>query len=315
MVAHKPGDIKRGAAPDASSIRPEMEHDDLPRPLLSVAILPSVATLCNLLCGVVAMVCCVLAVRDVYFDVSAAPLKIPRLREFAPSYVSVGCYLVLLAMVFDALDGRLARLTRKTTEFGAQLDSLADVVSFGAAPAMFYLTTLLRIAAPPDGGAPLSRPEWQLGLLAMIVYVSCAAIRLARYNVENVKDESGARAFSGLPTPAAAAALISLLLLHEDLHFTKSYEHWAVATRWLIGATTIVIGLLMVSRVSYVHVVNAYVRRDRPLTHLILVPILIGLALWWLQIVLVLAALGYLISPLVAKWRRKTDTLLSDSPV
>lgn len=306
MVLQNPRDSKH-ADSDAPNGRPAMDHDDLPRPLLSVAILPSVATLCNLLCGVVAIVCCILALRDVYFDVSAAPLKIPRLREFAPSYVAVGCYLVLLSMVFDALDGRLARLTRKTTEFGAQLDSLADVVSFGVAPAVFYLTTLLRLAAPPDGSAILSRPEWQLGLLAMIVYVSCAAIRLARYNVENVKDESGAGAFSGLPSPAAAAALVALLLLHEDLHFTKAYEQWAVWTRWLMCGATIIVGLLMVSRVSYVHVVNAYVRRDRPLTHLILVPILIGLALWWLQIFLVLAAFGYLISPLIPRGRRASS--------
>ncbi|MBN2447096.1 MAG: CDP-alcohol phosphatidyltransferase family protein, partial [Phycisphaerae bacterium] len=99
------------------------------RRLRAVSLLPTVATLGNLVCGFLAMMCGLLAMREAYFE--HAPHVIhPQIAEYFPTYISIGGYLIVLALVFDALDGRLARLTRRTSEFGAQLDSISDVVSF-----------------------------------------------------------------------------------------------------------------------------------------------------------------------------------------
>src|ERR1051325_8588951 len=133
----------------------------------SVYFLPSLATLGNAICGFGAMY---VAALDPQLE-SADRWT----RWFAGNHYSAAALLIFLAMVFDALDGRLARFTRHTTDFGGQLDSLADVVSFGAAPAFLALQVFKF-----DGPAVpvfLSRLIWAIGAL----YLSCAAIRLAKF--------------------------------------------------------------------------------------------------------------------------------------
>src|SRR5262249_39568296 len=139
-----------------------------------------------------------------------------RMEKIFPTYAAIGCYLVFMASAFDGIDGRLARLARKTREFGAQLDSLADILSFGAAPALLPMTIarpVLRIGDWSESARIYWRIEWVL----IAGYVCCAALRLARFNVENVEDESAHQKFKGLPSPGAAAALVGLVLLHEDV--------------------------------------------------------------------------------------------------
>lgn len=272
------------------------------RRLNAVALLPSAATLGNLLCGVLAGFFCLLAI-------GGFPLREfgPRLSELFPSWLAIACYCLIGAMIFDALDGRLARLARRTTEFGGQLDSVADIVSFGAAPGLLYLTLLLSYSDPANGHpSVIGKLEWRFGMVFALVYVSCAAIRLARYNVENVRDESGQKKFSGLPVPGAAAAITALVILHEDFA-RMDMPQWAAATRILLAPMLFGIGLLMVSRLDYVHVFNVYVRREQPPSHLIALVVLAGLMWWWAQIVFVLLAYTYVISGLVLnllRWRR-----------
>ena len=120
-------------------------------------------------------------------------------------------------MVFDALDGRLARFTRHTTDFGGQLDSLADVISFGAAPA-FLALQVFRTASGTTTPATCSRRSspgsiWAIGAL----YLSCAAIRLARFNVSNEHGEQHHFSFLGLPSPGAGGAVAALVLMQQDL--------------------------------------------------------------------------------------------------
>src|SRR5688500_13572607 len=118
-------------------------------------------------------------------------------------------------MIFDALDGRLARFTRHTTDFGGQLDSLADVVSFGAAPA-FIALQLFRVEVldrNPDIPIALSRLNWAIGAL----YFSCAALRLARFNVSNEHGEQHHFSFLGLPSPGAGGAVCAWILMQQDL--------------------------------------------------------------------------------------------------
>ncbi len=278
-----------------------------PRRLIGISLLPSACTLGNLLCGFVAIVLCLLAIRA---DYGGFPQNVFRhkLEQLFPTYIAAGAYLIVLAMVFDALDGRLARITRRTSEFGAQLDSLSDIVSFGVAPVVLFITLLLRPIG--DGGVlEVSPLLLRVGIACGLIYVSCAAIRLARYNAENVKSESAQKKFSGLPSPGAAAAVVALLALHEDLRhsgFDRWDVDWANVSRWVIAGSALILGLLMVTRLDYVHVFNVYVRRKQPPWHLFLLAGLAALAWYWFELLLVVAAFGYVISGLVMnvnRWR------------
>ena len=114
--------------------------------------------------------------------------------------------LILLAMLFDAVDGQVARLTRGTSDFGAQLDSLCDLVSFGLAPA------ILLVKMCPQFTSLHSEAIWSIAAL----FACCAALRLARFNVET-DDDDDHTSFAGLPTPAAAAAIASFAILSYTL--------------------------------------------------------------------------------------------------
>ena len=290
----------------------EQNNGRLRRPLLSVALLPSAATLGNLLSGVLAILCCLLALRAAYFDAHPRTQN-EHLLAWFPTYIAVGAYLVVLAMVFDALDGRLARITRHTTEFGAQLDSIADIVSFGTAPALLFLTLLLPLAVPPDGTAAIvGKLEWRIGMLAALVFISCAAIRLARYNAENIQAETSQQDFHGLPVPGAAAGMVALLLLHEDLVREQAMlwgVDWAAIARWSIAPAAFVLGMLMVSRLNYVHVFNRYVHREQPLWHLVWLVVFAGIGVFSPQILLLVLAAIYVLSGVILSiGRREVDT-------
>jgi CDP-diacylglycerol--serine O-phosphatidyltransferase len=159
-------------------------------------------------------------------------------------YWSQAAIAILAGMVCDALDGRVARLTGAASSFGAELDSLADVVTFGVAPAL--LSKSIAQASLPD----LSP---RVATMLIVVYTIGAALRLARYNVEsNRVAEPGheTRVFRGLPSPGAAGVLATLALLHVD------YGLEGIAIALLASAP--VCGVLMVSRLAYPHVVNRW---------------------------------------------------------
>jgi CDP-diacylglycerol--serine O-phosphatidyltransferase len=280
------------------------------RRLIGISLLPAGATLGNLVCGFFALYCCLLATHPEFaervFQVRPR-VFFERLHDFFPTYIAAGCYLLLLAMIFDTLDGRLARITRRTSEFGAQLDSLADTVSFGVAPALLFVTLLLRAAPEASEQAlEVSTLERRIGILCSVLYVSCAVIRLARFNVEHGKKDKAHRAFSGLPSPAAAACVIALLILHETLRdsgLVAGYMSWLAALRWLIAITVFAMGLLMVSRLDYVHVFNTYFRRKHPPTHLVWALVVVGFAVglgWYsFELLLVAVAFSYALSGIV----------------
>ena len=136
--------------------------------------------------------------------------------------------LLVVAVIFDMLDGRIARLTGTTSEFGAQLDSLSDIVSFGVAPA---------IIAYQWGLATLHR-----SFLAAFFFVMCAAIRLARFNVQ--RKVVDARYFVGLPSPAAAGFVISIVYFHPE----PLYDRWGAGFAMSI---LVVAAFLMVSTLRY----------------------------------------------------------------
>jgi CDP-diacylglycerol--serine O-phosphatidyltransferase len=220
----------------------------------SVYFLPSLATLGNAVCGFGAIYVAGFDLVNVGNDPIARDLLLPN--KFL-----VAAYLVFIAMIFDALDGRLARFARHTTDFGGQLDSLADVVSFGAAPA--YIALQLFKSAGPTLPFFWSRLIWAIGA----VYFSCAAIRLARFNVSNEHGEQHHFSFLGLPSPGAAGAVAAFILMQQDL--VDWAPSLAAACVYVLPALVLFTGLLLVANVRYTHVVNRYLRGRRSIARLV----------------------------------------------
>ena len=145
---------------------------------------------------------------------------------------AVSVTFVICAMILDMLDGRAARLLGADSRFGAQLDSLADLVSFGVAPGVImYMWSL--------------KPMGDAGWIAALIFCACAAVRLARFNVESVRDEGATKGnpyFTGLPTPAAACMMLLPLLISFQWNDPVMNESWV--TLIMIAITSV----LMVSR-------------------------------------------------------------------
>ncbi|HUT35481.1 MAG TPA: CDP-diacylglycerol--serine O-phosphatidyltransferase [Planctomycetota bacterium] len=191
-----------------------------------IAAVPSMLTLGNLLCGF----------HAVYFAAKGGQQGL-----------ELAAWMVLLAMVFDSVDGLAARLTHVESRFGAELDSLADVVSFGVAPA--FLVAVLSATAELQH----QRLVW----MSCMVYVVCAALRLARFNVQTGLDEESHKSFVGLPSPAAAGQVATLIILDSYL---RSQHNVAIVSR-ILPTVTFFAGALMVSRVPYPHLMSRLVRR------------------------------------------------------
>lgn len=278
------------------------------RVLKTVAVLPSLATLCNLLCGLGAIYVCMLSVHAAGSDLYRETLGSARLNNLFPTFLAIAAYLLVVAMFFDGIDGRLARLTRKTSEFGAQLDSLADIVSFGVAPAVLVLCI-----AHPGNVVELSNLEriyWRAEWVMAATFVCCAALRLARFNVENVADEAAHMGFRGLPTPGAACAVIGLVILHQDLLKDLAPAGTSQLVARLIPPFTMLLGLLMVSRFRYAHLINTLLRGRRSFRQVValLIVLLIGLVVQF-QLTIALAAAVYALSgPVGAIFRRLRGT-------
>ena len=223
----------------------------------------------------------------------------PWARFMAHHGFVAAAYLIFAAMVFDALDGRLARFTRHTTDFGGQLDSLADVVSFGAAPAFIALQLFRVEVLDVNPGIPiaLSRLNWAIGAL----YFSCAALRLARFNVSNEHGEQHHFSFLGLPSPGAAGAVCAWIIMQQDLRLAGTVagggydaaRHLANACIYVLPLVVLGTGLLMVSNTRYPHLVNRFLRGKRSLARLLFVVVLLLALVVWHQYVLGIGMLIY----------------------
>jgi CDP-diacylglycerol--serine O-phosphatidyltransferase len=225
----------------------------------SVYFLPSLATLGNAVCGFGAMY-----VSSLDFS---PQIPDPWTQSFALHPFVVAAYLIFLAMIFDGLDGRLARFARHTTDFGGQLDSLADMISFGAAPAFLALQLFRHSATGLP--IPITRLIWAIAAM----YMSCAALRLARFNVSNEHGEQHHFSFLGLPSPGAAGTVASLVLMQQELlqHPHPLVGVLAQVCVWLLPVVVLVTGLLMVSSFRYPHLVNRYFRGKRSFGRLVVV--------------------------------------------
>ncbi len=238
-----------------------------------IYFLPNLMTAGNLFCGFVAVIKCIQArlIAD-GGNFAAAHLG----REPREYYVHA-VWLILAAVLFDSLDGRLARMGGRTSLFGAEFDSLADVVSFGIAPALMVFFLIL---APQEGY------QWfrELGWFVAFIYLLCAAVRLARFNVitnpllQRSEHESS-KDFLGLPVPAAAGAVASLVLFL--LHLADS-ERSLQKTTFALPLLLLLISFLMVSTIRYPSFKKVDWHTKTRLWTFILVLIVGGLA-WKLQ--------------------------------
>lgn len=274
------GEIRRGVWPRESdpAIRPVRK-----RRRLMLAVLPTLLTLGNGVCGMA----------------SIAVATSAMLEWTNEDQLFVAGILIFAGMLFDAFDGSAARMTGQSSEFGAQLDSLCDAITFGAAPAVIVwrFSDLLP-----------HRVNWAIG----VIFALCVLIRLARFNVET-GEEDAHEGFDGLPSPAAAGTIASFAIAMPQIEaFTHPDNRgWVRALaepalifcEYLLPVLAILLAYLMVSRFTYPHVVEQWIRGRRS-------PNQIGRALFALGGIIVLheAALPllfcfYAFSAPVLQWR------------
>jgi len=258
------------------------------RRLKYIAILPSLVTLMNGFCGFASIL---LASQGP--DMVWRPLLLPKTNI---SYFALAGYLIFLGMIADVLDGHLARISKSTSSFGAQLDSLCDVISFGVAPAFLMLKLvqahLHYFQFVNNQPAALSG---RVVFLIAILYVMCAIIRLARFNVETSAEDAHL-SFAGLPSPPAAGTIVSLVIFQQDL--LPKITKWPVefinasgfAAVWALPVITLMAGILMVTRIPYPHIVNRVLRGKKQFSTFLLVLFTVLLIIWNIQLAM---ALGF----------------------
>ena len=244
-----------------------MKHEPTPkrRRLRGVYILPNLFTSGNLFCG--------------FFAIVAA---------FSGRFIHAAIA-ILVAGVFDVLDGKIARLAGANSRFGIEYDSLADLVSFGLAPALLVFSWALK-------------PYGRVGWLAAFLFVACGALRLARFNVQTVTLPS--RSFTGLPIPAAAYMIALTVLLHHRLEFLNTYEHVTILVMIYFLA------FLMVSNLRYVSIKELDLFRRKPFRALVILILCIIVVVAEPEITLFsIFALYVLSGPtnlLARVWKRRT---------
>ena len=227
----KPGTLSAKAAKiPRFRRRQKFDADGMPVRSRGIYLLPNAFTTAALFCGFYAIV-----------------MSMNQRFEYA-------AWAIFIAMILDSLDGRIARLTNTQSEFGAQYDSLSDMVSFGAAPALVIYEWSLRGLG-------------KLGWIAAFVYCAGAALRLARFNTNiEVVDK---RFFQGMPSPAAAAMVAGFVLLMNDLEIS------GFRMPWVSFAIALFAGLTMVTNVPYYSFKDVNFRKSVPF----IVVFLIALAL------------------------------------
>ena len=225
--------------------------DETPEPLpaksangerLHIYFLPNLMTAGNLLCGFLALTFIVQVT-----DPTGSEGYLTENRDIEK--IKNALWLILGAFVFDALDGRIARLIGKESEFGLQFDSLADIISFGAAPAFLMQRVILHDFE-------------RLGLVVASIYLLCGALRLARYNCLSVMPDSGnSREFLGFPIPASAAMVASLTMF---LVWLEAKNLPTSSWRWVLLAVLVFLSVMMVSEVKYPSFKKLDFRSRRP---------------------------------------------------
>jgi CDP-diacylglycerol--serine O-phosphatidyltransferase len=253
---------------------------------LKIYFLPNLFTAGNLFCGFLALT------------------KIVEADPMSDNFIHVihtALFLILLACIFDLLDGRVARMGGSESPFGREFDSLADIVSFGAAPAFLVHRIVL-------AGVFMERP--QIGWFIASVYLICGAFRLARFNCLAAMSSGGGKEFLGFPIPAAAGLVASLtlfLLWIEEKGFSQSKLRFALPVLLLF------LSAMMVSEVKYPSFKSLDFRAKRSFFKMLIIVLCVGFFLiLWENVLPVLAPIiftayllyGFVRPYLSRAWRR-----------
>jgi CDP-diacylglycerol--serine O-phosphatidyltransferase len=253
----------------AAESRPEI------RALRRIHLLPNLLTLANAFCGLLALM---KGIDALAFAGAEAP-------DFYAK-IATACWLVFLGMLFDAVDGKVARMVGGASSFGAQLDSFSDMITFGLAPA-FLVKVLIEHEGPlfASWGNPWDNPR--IHFVAAAMFSVMAMLRLARFNLETDADASAHKTFSGLPSPGAAGAVCATMLMYLSLRNPAIERSDGTLTplgailRWfpqidknpslfvflpVLALLLPCLGLLMVSRVRYTHMFSALTGRGQFVT-------------------------------------------------
>lgn len=190
---------------------------------------------------------------------------------------------IMIASVFDVLDGWVARITHTATRFGIEMDSLSDVISFGVAPGVLVYTWTLSSFG-------------KIGWLGSFFLVACAALRLARFNVQMGSTEK--KHFTGLPTPASALVIATTVLAYEEiLHILEHLKLVQLADAvgkdyWVLALTFMLAGL-MVSNITYHSLKEANLKERRPFGILVIIAAFLAVVAYHPELVLFLVSISY----------------------
>ena len=232
-------------------------------PRKGIHILPSLFTTGNVFCGFYSFIA---ALNEKYY---------------------LAAWAIVLAIIFDVLDGRIARMTKTTSAFGMQYDSLADVISFGMAPAFLCYAWVLK-------------PFGRIGWMAAFLYFLCSALRLARFNT--TKPDIQGQHFIGLATPAAAAVIASIIIAFEDLFGSRVHPGFMVAVVYILA-------FLMVSNIKYPAFKKFEFRKRVSFTRFLLVVLVLYILATIPKIALFLISFGYTIFGPIGEWSSQKTKL------
>ncbi len=244
-------------------------------------ILPSAFTIANLGAGFYAI------------------LQATQGNAIEPSHFNYAAIAIGLAVVFDGLDGTIARLTNTSSDFGRELDSLADVVTFGVAPAAlayFWGFHQLPFSLDPD----VRHNLLQFGAVACFLFLAAGASRLARFNITlNPQPKNpgrpGRKYFVGMPIPAGAGCIAATVHLSRGTPITT----WWIAPIWIVGV--LVLGFLMVSTWRFWSAKSIDLRSRHPFRLILIVALFIALIRAWSRYVLFAIAVVYLLSGIFSR--------------
>jgi len=237
------------------------QPNEAPEGKLKIYFLPNLLTAGNLFCGFVALT------KIVEADISSG--------DFGP--VKWALFFILLACIFDLFDGRVARMGGVESPFGREFDSLADLISFGAAPAFLVHRVVLRDVF---NGPTFNHPE--LGWFIASIYLLCGAFRLARFNcLAAMPGGSGSKEFLGFPIPSAAGLVASLTLLIIKLNENEN-ERTLGKLRYILPVVLVFLSMMMVSTVKYPSFKTLGLRSTITFPKIIITAIIFGFVfIWW----------------------------------
>ncbi len=277
---------------------PDLEQRDNPYNVTTASriyFLPNLMTAGNLFCGFAAVIKCIQA----RLLTDGGDYALAHAGQSWMTLYTHAVWLILAAVIFDSLDGRLARMGGRTSLFGAEFDSLADVVSFGMTPALMVFFLIL---------APREQFQWfrELGWIIAFIYLLCGAVRLARFNVIanpllHRGETESSKDFVGLPIPAAAGTVASLVLLLLNMSANaRELRQLTIALPLIL----ILVSFLMVSTIRYPSFKQVNWETKTRFRTFILAFVIIVLVVRLQEVALFFVFMGYIVYGLFAHYQR-----------